>query len=314
MGSEMPVLEFSRHEGYPADYLVARLGGRRSLMIENWDAFVMAEKPVLPARYAEHARGRPGEAIDRALKHELRWVARQMDNGLRKIFHPVFIYFELGALFSCIRYKARRDTTEAVQSALAHSLLSRALRSAVLEAASQAAALSSVEDAFASRSKIYRGITRAGKPADVEQRLTDTFLKDSAARAAHPVIRGFFRTVIDMRNMVSAYKRLRWGIEAAPPIIEGGSAGAPRLRGIATEAALLSAVRRLTGLKAERPSEVENLFLRRLLVYSKNVSRSAGAVGFVLDYLLRCHREALNLRLIFTGGALDRELLRGELA
>lgn len=307
------VIEFPPHEGYPADYLVARLGGRRSLMLRDWEAFLMAEKPVLPARYAENGGGKPEETIARALKRELLWVARQMDGGLREIFGPVFIYFELGTLFSCIRYRSRRDTDEAVQNALALSLLSRALKNALMEAASRAAAIAAAKEAFASFSGTYRGIARTGKLADVEQGLTDIFLKDSAARAAHPVIRGFFRVVIDMRNMVSAYKRLRWGIEAAPPIIEGGNIGASRLRGIASETALLSAVKRFTGLAAERPSEVESLFLKRLLVYSKDASRGAGAVGAVLDYLLRCHQEARNLSLIFTGSVLEREFLRGEL-
>jgi vacuolar-type H+-ATPase subunit C/Vma6 len=308
----MRVIEFPPREGYPADYLAARLGGRRGLIVRNWEALLMAEQPILPARYAEHGGGRPEEVIRRALKRELRWVARQMDGGLRKTFRRVFVYFELGTLFSCIRYKARGDSGEEVRDALEASLLSRALKGALVEAASQAEALRAAGEAFSSF-EIYGETAEGGRIAEAEQRLTDAFLADSAARAPHPVIRGFFRTVIDMRNLVSAYKRLRWGMEAAPPVIEGGSAGAGRLRGIATEAALLSAIRRFTGLEAERPSEVENLFLRRLLIYSKDAARSSGAVGFVLDYMLRCHLEARNLGLIFAGGALERELLRTEI-
>jgi len=308
----MRAIEFPPFEGYPADYLVARLGARRGLLVRNWEEFLMAAKPALPARYAGHAGGRPEEAVARALKRELRWVARQMDRGLREAFRPVFAYFELGTIFTCVRYKARKDSDEDVRGALEASLLAGALKRAVIEAPSQAAALGAAAGAFATSPEIRREILAAGKIAEAEQRLTDALLADSAARAPHPVIRGFFRVVIDMRNLVSIYKRLRWGIEAAPPVIEGGNAGAWRLKAIAGEAALLSAIRRLTGLKAERPSGVENLFLRRLLVYSRGASRG-GAVGFVLDYLLRCHAEARNLGLIFAGGGLERELLRGEL-
>jgi vacuolar-type H+-ATPase subunit C/Vma6 len=307
------VIEFSALEGYPADYLVARLGGRRGLIVRNWEATIMAEKPFLPARYAEQGGGRPGEAIRNALKRELRWVARQMDSGLRETFRRVFVYFELGTLFSCIRYRARRDSGEEVRDALESSLLSRALKVAIMEAASQAQAMSAAEGAFSSAFGIYGENAEGGDIAEAEQRLTDAFLSDSAARARHPVIRGFFRTVVDMRNLVSVYKRLRWGIEAAPQVIEGGSARRSRLRGISTEAALLSAIRRFTGLEADRPSEVENLFLKRLLVYSKEAARNSGAVGSVLDYMLRCHVEARNLGLIFAGGDLERELLRAEI-
>jgi vacuolar-type H+-ATPase subunit C/Vma6 len=182
-----------------------------------------------------------------------------------------------------------------------------------MEAASQTEAMAAVEEAFLTLSERYRGIFRAGKLADAEQRLTDTFLKYSAASATHPVIRGFFRTVIDMRNMVSAYKCLRWGIETAPPIIEGGNIGTSRLRGIASEEALLAALRRFTGLPAIRASDAEGLFLKRLLAYSKEASRGVGTVGAVLNYLLGFHGEAGNLSLILTGRVLDRELLRGEL-
>lgn len=307
------MIEFPPREGYPADYLAARLGGRRGLIERNWEAMLMAEQPVLPARYAEHGGGRPEEVIRRALKRELRWVARQMDGGLRKTFRRVFVYFELGTLFSCIRYRARGDSGGEVSDALEASLLSRALKGALLGAASQAEAMRAAGEAFSSSYGIYEETAEGGGISEAEQRLTDKFLADSAARAPHPVIRGFFRTVIDMRNLVSAYKRLRWGMEAAPPVIEGGSAGARRLRGIATEAALLSAIRRFTGLEAERPSEVENLFLKRLLIYSKDAARSSGAAGFVLDYMLRCHLEARNLGLIFAGGSLERELLRTEI-
>jgi hypothetical protein len=308
-----PVIEFSPHEGYTADYLVARLGGRRSLMFQNWEALLMAAKPALPARYAAHGGGRPEDAIARALKSELWWVARQMDRTLREFFSPVFIYLELGTLFSCIRYKARRGTEEAMETALALSLLSSGLKTAIVEAASQTEAMAAVEEAFLTLSERYRGIFRAERPTDAEQRLTDTFLKDSAARATQPVIRGFFRTVIDMRNMVSAYKRLRWGIETAPPIIEGGNIGTSMLKSITSEAALLAALRRFTGLPAMRASDAEGLFLKRLLAYSKEASRGAGSVGAVLNYLMGCHSEARNLSLILTGRILDRDLLRGEL-
>lgn len=307
------VIEFPALEGYPADYLVARLGGRRGLIVRNWEATLMAEKPLLPARYAEQGGGRPEEAVRKALKSEIRWVARQMDGGLREIFRRVFVYFELGTLFSCIRYRARSDSGKEVQDALESSLLSRALREALVEAASQAEAMRAAEEAFSSAFGIHGKNAEGGEIIEAEQRLTDAFLSDSAARARHPVIRGFFRTVVDMRNMVSVYKRLRWGIEAAPPVIEGGSTRRSRFRGISTEPALLSAIRRFTGLETDRPSEVENLFLKRLLAYSKEAARNSGAVGSVLDYMLRCHVEARNLGLIFAGGDLDREILRAEI-
>ncbi len=308
----IPVIEFPPHGGYPADYLVARLGGRRSLMVKNWEALLMDERPVLPARYSGQG-GKPEDAIARALRRELWWVARNMDAGLRDTFRPVFTYFELGTLFSCIRYRARKDSDEKVGGALEASLLSRKLKEALMGADSRAKAMAAAEEAFSSRSEKYRGVAEAGKPAEAEQRLTDVFLAESASRSEHPVIKGFFRTVIDMRNLVSAYKRLRWGIEAAPPIIEGGSAGARRLRAINTETALLSAIKRFAGLSADRPSEVENLFLGRLLIYSKKASRGPAAVGSVLHYLLLCHMEARNLGLIFAGGVLESEFIRREM-
>lgn len=309
----MPVIEFPPFEGYPTDYLVARICGRRSLMLRNWEALLMTPKPALPAKYAERGVGGSEEAVARALRWELWWVARQMDGWLREIFHPVYIYFELGTIFTCIRYKALKETEEAVEIILAKSIISPALKESIRRADSQAAAMEIAVEAFRARSEAYRGIARARRPADAEQRLTDTFLKEAAANAPHPVIRGFFRIVIDMRNLISAYKRLRWGIEIAPPLIEGGNIEISRLKGIASEAALISAARRLTGLAAKRPSDVEGLFLRRLLVYSKEAARGVGAVGVVLDYLLRCHNEARNLGLILTGQTLDRELLRSEL-
>lgn len=309
----MPVIEFPPSGGYPADYLVARICGRRGLMLRDWEALLVAVKPALPARYAAVGVGGPEEAVAKALKLELWWVARQMEGWLREAFHPVYIYFELGTIFSCIRYKARKETDETVESVLAQSMISPALKKSIKKAASQATAMETVIEAFRARSEAYRGISSERRLADAEQRLTDTFLREAVANATHTVIRGFFRTVIDMRNLVSVYKRLRWGIEKAPPIIEGGNASTPVLKGIASEAALLSAARRLTGLQAERPSDVERLFLRRLLVYSKEAARSAGAVGVVLDYLLRCHSEARNLGLILAGHALEREHLRSEL-
>ncbi len=313
MKPAVQVIELPTPEGYPDDYVVARVCGRRSTMLGNWDALLMAARPALPARYAQWGGGGPEDAVDRTLKRELWWAARQMNDRLREVFHPVYVYFELGTLFSSIRYRARRDTEEAVERTLEMSLLSPALKEAIKKAASPAEAVKAAEMAFAASSTAYRDVAGAPRLADAEQGLTDIFLGEAAAGAPHPVIRGFFRAVIDMRNIVSAYKRLRWGTGQAPPLLEGGNIKTSRIRGLASEAALFSALKGLTGLAVERPSDMDRLFLGRLLAYSREAARSAGAVGVVLDYLLRCHAEARNLRLLLAGRALDRELLRSEL-
>jgi hypothetical protein len=313
------VLQGPEREGYPTEYLVARLRGRREHFIRDWKAFLApGTTPPLPGRYGRvlfvgDRAVRPDEAVRQGFHGELLWVWREMNVRLRKVFEPLFIWLELSTLFACVRLKMRKGAEESLARLFASSLLSEELKSALRAADSPSEALLVVEDAFASIPLDVRGLKerfmQTGRLREAEERLTDEYLKWASGPGLHPVLKEFFGKVIDMRNMVSAYKHLRWGVGTGPPFLRGG-----RLRGMEAvdREALEEAALKLTGSRASRPSDIEGLLLRNLLRYSERAARTS-AEGLVLDYLLKCFQEARNLGIVLSSAPLYRGRLMEEL-
>lgn len=69
---------------------------------------------------------------------EYRWVYFQMNEGLRKIFYPFFLYTELRTLFLCLRRKNDKPAKWA-DELLETSLLSNGLKKVLAESPDLAA-------------------------------------------------------------------------------------------------------------------------------------------------------------------------------
>lgn len=76
--------------GVPADCLLARIKGRRSFLIRDWDRLLLAHQPLAalsPAPWRGADSGAEGWAL-RALQQEYFWAFSRMDEQLRRSTSP----------------------------------------------------------------------------------------------------------------------------------------------------------------------------------------------------------------------------------
>ncbi len=308
----MKLLEEGEERGYPLEYLLSRIRGRRASLITDWESLVRAE-----------SRGKiavgSADALWRRLLTEYRWVFRQMDKTVRDIFRPFFLYTELRTLFFCLRYRMTDEPVK-LEQILLHSLFSIPFKKLLRRKKDILDVMDDLEEVFLPLSREFRGIRKAflkGGLKGVEEKLTSNYLGYVIQSDLHPLIRVFFIRIIDARNLIALYKYLRWEVEGTPPFAKGGSIPETRLREVREKAnifGVISLIRTLTGLDVGTPdaSGIENTLHRGMTRFLRRLGRETSGIGCILDYLWRCSMEARNLGVLFYGEESERESLLAE--
>lgn len=304
----MELLQGVEDRGCPADYLLARIRGRRARLIEDWQPFLSAP---LPPQYLE-------EAVWEMLLRELAWVYWRMNGNLRGVFAPLFQYLELRTLFLCLRNKAASEQQK-VESLLSLSLLSRKLKGRLVKSEDVLAAVAGVEEVLAAADRSFKGLGKIYAqegPRAFEQAVTDRFLRHTVGAGPHPALGRFFGYLIDSRNVLGLYKRLRWGVKAPPAFLAGGRLREVLLRQVWEQkdlSGLDRLISRLTGTGPKVGAKVEQALLTGMTRMLRRGGRDPLQVGVILDYLWRCQVEARNLSLLLSVEEGAREVLEGEL-
>ncbi|HYA86005.1 MAG TPA: V-type ATPase subunit [Nitrospirota bacterium] len=319
----MDLLYSPGEPGYPAEYLVSRIKGRRSALIKNWNQLVYDQDLFLSAAPLQPGGFRTSVAPDRIwadLMQEYRWVYKQMNQQLRTIFHPYFLYAELRTICICLRHL--RDKKEgAIDEVLNKSLLSHEAKTVFVRSNDLAEAIIGVERLFNSLSKKFTGFSAIAEKdglRGIEQRLTETYLAVMVESKLHPLLQMFFSRLIDARNIISIYKYLRLDNEQLPPVLPGGSIAKKKLRKISATDNIVEVgpmIRALTGIKVERPEPtmVELALYKGMTRWLRMEGREPLGAGPILDYLWRCSIEAMNLSVLYQGKDLERDLVAAEL-
>ncbi len=319
----MELLRHLEDRGYPVEYLLSRIRGRRSRLISDWRPLVYDNEPMdylASARYQGCVRERTPEGLWRSLLREYRWVYGQMNGQFREIFRPFFLYIELRTIFICLRH-LKEGTSGKINELLADSLLSREIVELLSAGKDVSSAVEEIEQAFLAQSPEFGGLTDA-LDADglrgVEQRLTNTYLAVVAACSLHPLMKQFFRHLIDSRNIMSAYKYLRIEKRAAPAFIPGGTIPVERLEAVISKNDLFGAsalVRDCFGIRIETPdsTKLEIALYKGMTRFLKKEGREPFGAGPILDYFWKCSLEVMNLSVLFHGKDLEREAVLAEL-
>lgn len=289
--------------GHPADYLYARVAGRRSALVKAWP----------PASVAPPDAADPRESC----RAELAWLWHTMNAPLRHCFAPVFEYLELRSWLLCLRWRGAGEA-ETVAALLAGSLLARPIRTALLRASGLDAAVAASARLLTERDPIFAGLAALYAeqgPGAFEQAVIERFLQRLEKRPLPPLIGDFFAYLVDARNLVALYKHLRWGLRRPPPRLSGGSLGAARLEQLWRQrdsAALLALAGELADARVDGP-ELESALLAGLGRRLRRQGREPLQPGVLLDYLWRCHLQARNLELLRHAAGAGDELLAREL-
>ncbi len=317
------LLQEREEGGYPMEYLLSRLRGRRVSLVVDWEPLIFGADPLeslSPSRYGGFVRETSSAGLWKYLLHEYRWAYFQMEKSMRNIFRPFFLYSELRTLFFCLRYKAAGEEIK-MEQLLASSLFSKAFKKALMDSNHVEDSLDNVEGFLVSRSMKFRGL-KAIFAKDgfkgLEQHLTNTCLEYTMDSDLHPVMREFFSRLVDARNVIALYKHLRWELKEIPHFIQGGRMNQRRFRSILEREDIFevtSLIRTLTGIpvKIPDPTAVENALYREMTRFLRHKGREISGVGFILDYLWRCSLEVMNLGILFHGKDMERDALRTEL-
>jgi vacuolar-type H+-ATPase subunit C/Vma6 len=319
-------MEFLRHRedrGYPVEYLLSRIRGRRSHLIRDWRPLIYDSAPMdylASSRYQGFVRDRSPEGIWRSLLREYRWVYSQMNGEFREIFRPLFLYTELRTIFICLR-RLKDEKSGKADDLLGDSLLSAEITGILATSPDTPSAVRGIEQAFLGLSGQFGGlgdVLAAEGLRGVEQCLTNTYLAVIAGTDLHPLMKSFIARLIDSRNIMSLYKSLRREKREAPSFITGGTIAVSRLMMTLEKGDLpgvSNLIRDFSGIRIEAPdlTKVETALYKGMTRFLKKEGREPFGAGPVLDYLWKCSLEVMNLSVLFHGKDLEREAVTAEL-
>ncbi len=310
------------NKGYPLEYLLARIRGRRGYLIDDWGPVLAAADPLAavsapPWRQAPVLS--PEEAVWSTSLREFAWVYSQMEWRPRMIFAPLFLYFELRTVVLCLRRRSAGDEGD-MAGLLRFSLLSAKVRRILQENNDLPAIVAGLANLFGSMAEPGKGLKKAyreGGLAGFEERLANFYLEHMANTRLHPVIAEFFSRLIDVNNIIILVKRLRWRIAAPPSFIRGGKVRQSHLLDAARRPDMEGAsllLFRITGAEVSPTAgNMESLLLASITRMVRRTGREPVGIGLILDYLWRSSMQARNLSILVHGTEIDREVLREEL-
>lgn len=318
----MGLLKQGRERGYPVEYLLSRIRGRRSRLIRDWQSLIYDATPLeflASAQYQGFVRERSAEGMWRALLLEYGWVFRQMEEETRKIFAPYILYTELRTVFICLRY-LQGDRTQKAGEVLGVSLLADNVKN-ILRDREASAAVESLERQFCRLSPEFTGLAAKYEEKglrEIEQHLTNSFLIAIIRTPLHPVMKEFFSRIIDARNILSLYKSMRLNAKDAAVFIPGGTVSIGQLKGLLDKddiIEVITLIRQAAGITiaAPDPTQVEVSLYRGITKYLHKEGRDPLGAALILDYLWSCSLEVMNLSLLLAGKDLEREEIAAEL-
>ena len=309
--------------GYPVDYLLSRIRGRKGHFIRDWNFLLSDIAPLeylATTRYGTFMADNSPDAVWRHLLREFQWVYFQMNRRLWDIFWPFFLYSELKTIFICLRYiEGERDGK--IGRLLSPSVLSEKVKKALQSSHDITSAVKGIEGLFLPLSSAFSGLTeildREGLRG-VEELMTETFLGHTVRSKIHFVIKDFFVRVIDSRNILALYRHLKHDTKGSSPFLSGGSISKKKLLELSklkNTFELSSLVGKLTGITVERPdtATIENALYRGMTSFLRKAGREPLGIGLILDYLWRCSLEARNLSIILYGSDISRDRIRAEM-
>lgn len=321
--SAAELLEKGWDRGYPTDYLLSRIKGKKARFVPDWKSLVASPSPLdhLPeGHYQRIVSDRTPEGIWRALLIEYRWLYHQMNGRLQEVFAPYFVYAELRTVFICLR-NLKEMKRAAVKEMLSVSLLSDQIRRILVGSTDELAAARAMEEKFLDFSGQFSGIAETLHQrglAGFEHELTERYLAVIVRSKINPVLQTFFTRLIDARNILSLAKLVKMSASAEHPFISGGSIDIGQLQGILATKNRQGTEKILKDFSGENIASFDLVRMEASLY--RGISRSLKkkgkdplGVGPILGYLWRCSIEAMNLSVLAYSHELERDIVAAEL-
>jgi len=320
----MEFLQNIENIGYPTDYLVSRIHGRRVYLFSNWDMLLFSpdiKEHLMTTHYGEFISTYSAEGIRHCYRKELHWIYFQMNERLRDIFQPYFIYAELGTLMTALRFKLGESSKSEIDHLLSYSLLADHIQNALKAETDIPSSLQAIEKCLALPSggspdlhEIYlnNGFQKA------EEGLKQKVFEYIFSLRMHHIMKRFFTALVNTANLLALYKHLKWGITAEPAFIKGESIPEDSFHFVVESRTIDDTVKLIykqTGISIEEveAARLESVLNRYLIKQTKRMEREGSDIGFILNYLWRSYIEAINLSVLSYGKSIDKPIIKQEL-
>jgi hypothetical protein len=308
---------------YPAEFLVARLLGKKGALFSDWDFLITSNDVVESLQntsFYPYLKRYAAPGIWRFLRHEHMWVYKRMNNKLRNHFASYFIYQEISTLLVCLRYLSGRKEIENVLQELHNSLLHNDIQNILTGNLDFVAKLQALEYYLCSHSGVFNGLRDHYEKhgiAALEIFLRDCFFAAILSQKQPSLLTTFLHYLVDFHNCISLAKVLRWKIEKEPLLITGGTVPKDRLQKAYLRKDMSPVLKHLrlqdTDVAASAIAELETALLKRISGILRSWSFQRTEVGDILLYLWEQYRYSRNISLILNTVFLDDELVRGSI-
>ena len=294
---------------YPADFLVARLHGKKGGLFRNWEFLIASSNPVESLQdspFYPYLRKYAVAGIWRFLRNEHLWVYKRMNRQLRNIFSPYFAYHEISTLIKCLRHQHGKCEDEIVLQQLHNSLLHSDIQKALTFSQDFTDMLVALELCLSSRSNIFCGLRehyekngfRALEPFLREKLLACILLQNQS-----PMLKTFLQYMIDFHNCIALAKNIHWQIEQEPVFINGGTLEPKNFKRTYLRKDLGAVLKSFSIACPEEvvssAAELETLLLSLITKELRRWSYGRTVVGDILFYLWEQFRYTRNISMVF---------------
>jgi hypothetical protein len=306
---------------YPAEFLVARLLGKKGAVFRNWEFLITSSDAVENLQntpFYPFLKKYAAPGIWRFLHHEHLWVYKRMNNKLRNNFESYFVFHEISTLVVCLRYLSRKIEIDRVVQALQNSLLHNDIQDILTSNLDFAALLQILELRLCAYSGQFEGLRelyeRKGIAA-LEVFIRNCFLASLLSRKQPSLRKIFLQYRVDYHNCITLAKSLRWQFETEPAMIPGGTVPLDRLKRAYFRKDLTPVLQYLhlqdTDASASAIPRLETVLLSFISKKLQIWSLQRTVVGDILYYLWEQYRYTRNISMVLNTILLEDEPVRG---
>jgi len=304
---------------YPAEFLVARLLGKKGALFNNWDSLIASSNVLESLQntpFSPYLKKYAAPGIWRFLRNEHLWVYKSMNNKLRNHFESYFVYHEIRTLIVCLRYLSGNEIDRVLQE-LHNSLLHNDIQNILTSNLDFVAKLQALEYYLCSHSVFFKGLHERYEKKGItalEVFVRDRFFASALSQKQPSLLKTFLHHLVDFHNCIFLAKAIRWQIEIEPALINGGTLPVERLKGAYLRKNPYPVLQLLrlqdSDAAASSIQKLETALLKRISRILKNWSFQRTEVGDILFYLWEQYRYSRNISMILNTIFLDNELVR----
>jgi len=305
---------------YPEGFLVARLHGKLGGLFHDWDLLIANDKPaelLQDTALYSYLSNYGADGVWQFLRLEHKWIYKRMNNRLRIIFEPYFIFQEISSLMRTIRHIQAKHDEKVIMRQLEDSLLGIAIQEILSSGQDFHKTLHALEAYFTSKTNRFCGLSGQYEKnglRGLEMFLREKFVALIMHQCNSPLLKTFFSYMIAFYNCMELAKSQRWEVAEEHVYLDGGTIRPEKFRRahFKKNPDVVLKIFPIPGA-AEESTSVIQLEKTLLCLITRVLRRWASqrtTVGEILFYLWEQYRYARNISMVVCTLQLKDEMVR----